>query len=269
MKKIIIAFILLLAGCSANKEPSIVPKKDPDKDYIYATKGDDLNLKDILHNQERDKDFDLIISNFESETIKNLEEKSFFDFEIIHLKIDTPDATEIEKKLAENNEQVQDLRSHAKSEIERNTNSFNWSSKILFDKFENDDFISFITLNHTFNYPGHASMKIDLISIDKSSGAYLSNSQRIERNNITLDALIETIKTDFKDTSYVEDNQTFNRKINEEIPEVPEENVKYFKLPDTDSIIVHNEKITLVLYEYSKLDGDFTVPVLYTIKINE
>lgn len=268
MKQIFLVLVLFLTGCSSNDEASVVEKKDKNHEYVYSTNGDDLSLKNILSSNDRIEDFDMIQTNFQSNYSEILKVKNIFDFEQVHININSDDASRLERSITEDDAKIKDLRISNKSKIEEGAYSFGWSSKILYNTYDDDKFISLITLSNSFIYPGHTFSQVSLYSFDKSDGSYLSNVQRLEKINLSLPAVVETVKKDFEENTLAIDNINYSRKFVEEVPKNIDMNTKYYILPDTDSIIVNDNNVILNLLEYSELEGDFTEPLLYYIDIS-
>lgn len=98
----------------------------------------------------------------------------------------------------------------------------------------------------------------------------MTNEQRLEAKRTDLSSIIKTIEDDFKENLVMVDGQQIERKLNEQPPSDVEESLKYlyYKLPDTDSVIVTDSEVFVLLKRYLALDGDFSYEEIYRMKLN-
>ncbi|MEG0327589.1 MAG: hypothetical protein RR565_05940 [Erysipelothrix sp.] len=271
MRKFIVALLLLsLTACTTSQKETTAKIIDPNKNYVYAEKKDNLDLDKILTDNGRKGDFDP-----KRVSLKGIEalfpiSESIFDYEDIIINIDTEDAKNLTKEINEKNSEYLDIRTKAKKDIESGEYVFTWASRTLLKTIETQEHVSFVVRSESFMMPGHSQESIEFYSFDKKTGKRLTSEQQLESAKLDMNYIIKTIKEDFEANSVTVDGASIKRKLNEQPSNNYEESLKYlyYKLPETDSILLGDSEVFVLLKQYSQLDGDFTINYIYKIKLN-
>lgn len=266
--KIIVLFIILLSisACSSNKQTAVA-KLDDTKDYIYTETGDDLDLNELLSAQDRKEDYTLISSKLTSKYLGLPVEKDLLEFNRIKLNIDSEDAKKLQITQTASEDFTASLREKNEKVIQSGEYVFAWSGANLYDSYITDDAISFITISNSFMYPGHVNFEMKAYALDKTSGEQLDHKAQLAKLNLNEEKIIERVKKDFENNPIEINGEMVQRRLNETIDGTLDTHDSFYILPATNSIVVDNDQIILILHGYSALDGEFSIPSLYTLKI--
>lgn len=255
----LVAILFVIGACSNSSKPEKIEK---DKDYFYSQSNDDIDFEGLITESGRGD----ALKSWQGDFGGNKEvmnQKAFVNEKIV-INIKSEDAEKLQTLMDTNTELVAKARQENKDILSERESHFAWASNSLFETYASKLTQSFLWHQSYFNYPGHGFTRIALYSFDRE-GKLMDHESLLELEGKTLDDLVNEIESAFESMEekviFVEDpSQIDLETLNSDFTST------YYKLPKNYALAASEDGLKIILRAYSGLDGDFTVPKLFTLK---